>query len=108
MQKLLHLTLLLAVIASFTACNSRDHHRKIVRNYLLEEQQMTPSKVDAATTLMSVEMEGDNVVYRYLIDEEMITIEALSLEKELIRAEFDIRRKHNLEIASFVNTRWRN
>ena len=90
-----------AVLVMTAACG-KDYHRKQVEQYVLEAQQVTPTQVDPATVLASVEIEGDDVVYRYVIDENLITIEAFSQQDELLRNEFNDRRTRDSDMGKFV------
>ena len=78
---MLHFTLACVLLLAFSACDSR----RTVEAYVQEAQQDTPIMIDDATTLIEVGIENDNVVYRYLVDEEQISIKELSTFESDIR-----------------------
>lgn len=102
MKTLLRLALACTLILVFTACDNQQRSHATVEAYVQEAQQNTPLKVDDATTLTEVAIEGSNVVYHYLVDESMITIEAFSGQENLIRETFNDRRNNDEATRQFV------
>lgn len=94
MKALLRLVLACTLLFAITACDSSLRNREYVEAEVNKTRQDTPKPVDAATTLIKVDIEGDNVVYRYLVDEEQISIEDVAAKEDIIRNEL----KNSIEL----------
>lgn len=103
MKTTLRIILACILIMAMGACDNKQQNRAVVEQLVLEAQQTTPTQIDAATVLTFVNIEDDNVVYHYTVDESIISIEELSSTEGLIRSTLANNIKHDAATREFTN-----